>query len=336
MCNVARSIILKHLINGSLVVSAISLNLLPVVVKNHLNKQGLLMINIAALSASVACLNLLDTKKDMVELKNAKAPKVKVKSEILTAVLPDLKPEVKPEIEFNWLKKALTVSVFLAGKKRSGKTFLMKWLLARFVESSSKNDLFFISDPHYDDIDFADCWLNSDTDKLLIENKRLVKSSGDTLEMVQKISALISVRKAKGELVKKGAGRVRIFLDEIDSWEGKTQAAIIDLVQVIEFEAAKYGFTCVVGAHSTKKHTTGIDSSVLSSMLNILFLSIIFDKGSVLPGYFPVVKELKKMVDSYKIREKNQPRIVVIGDEHEVTISHVPDLIKTKFEVSDE
>ncbi|MFM6007512.1 MAG: hypothetical protein ACKPA7_27260, partial [Sphaerospermopsis kisseleviana] len=102
-------------------------------------------------------------------------------------------------------------------------------------------------------------------------------------------------------------------MDEIDSFSTEMQEEISLGIKKIEYEFAKFGITCMLGAHSIKKGEMGIDSSVISSMLNILFPSVVLDRNSVLSGTFPSLPTLKRMIDTYK-KEKlpNDGRLVVI------------------------
>ncbi|MFM6159099.1 MAG: hypothetical protein ACKPE3_39995, partial [Sphaerospermopsis kisseleviana] len=236
-----------------------------------------------------------------------------------------------------WMKKAIHNSCFLAGKKRSGKTFLMKWLLKAYIANCKDTDIFYISDPHYDDVDYDDVWVSEEIDKKLIQNRRLVKSESATLQMVGEVLGAIKARKTHGLTVKKGVGKIRIFMDEIDSYSQEIQQEISNFIKIVEYEAAKYGVTVVVGAHSIKKGEMGIDSSVISSMLNVLFPSVVLDRNSVLNGSFPSLPTIKRMIDTYKNESlPDDGRLVVISHDTDVFISHIPNLNQVKIQIENE
>jgi hypothetical protein len=241
--------------------------------------------------------------------------------------------EIESNSNLNWIKKAIDSSCFIAGKKRSGKTFFMKFLLSAYIEKSRDIDLFYISDPHYD-MDFDDPWINPEIDKKLIENQRLVKSQNETLSMINDIINCGENRKKLGLTIKKNVGLIRLFLDEIDSYSSDIQSEISQAIRKIEYEFAKYGISCVVGCHSIKKGENGLDSSIISSMMNILFPSIILDRNSILSGIFPSIPKIKNMIDRYKNESlPKDGRIVAIADDSEFLISHIPklDLIPIKI-----
>ncbi|MBD2503924.1 hypothetical protein [Anabaena azotica] len=260
-------------------------------------------------------------------------PSVIVKKSIFESTIE--RAEEESGIILDWMKKALTQSCFLGGKKRSGKTYLMKWLLGAYTSQCREHDIFFISDPHYDNVDFDDPWINEEADKKLISVGRLVKSEKDTLKMLNEVLGLFETRKTKGLTIKKGVGLVRLFLDEVDSYSPESQEVISAIVKTIEYEAAKYGFTCVVGVHSIKKGEMGIDSSVVDSMLQILFAGIVLDSNSVLSGAFPGMPARKRAIEAYK-REFNTSRIVYIKYDTDCFISHIPDLVLPQIEIVDE
>jgi hypothetical protein len=236
--------------------------------------------------------------------------------------------------ELTWLKNATYQSCFLAGKKRSGKTFLMKWLLKAFISNCRGQDIFYISDPHYDS---DDPWINFELDNKLIQNRRLVKTETDTLQMINEVLGAIKARKTQGLTTKKGVGLIRIFMDEIDSYSTEIQEELSNFIKVVEYEAAKYGITVVLGAHSIKKGEMGIDSSVISSMLCVLFPSVVLDRNSVLSGSFPSLPVLRKMIEKYKIESlPNDGRLVVIGNDTEVFISHIPNLNQVEVKTEEE
>jgi calcineurin-like phosphoesterase family protein len=235
--------------------------------------------------------------------------------------------ENESNTELKWLKTAINSSCFIAGKKRSGKTYLMKWLISAYIEQSRETDLFYISDPHYDNVDFDDCWVSVEIDKKLIQNQRLVKSENQTLSMLNDVISAGEQRKKLGLTVKKKVGLIRLFMDEIDSYSTEIQDEISQAIRKIEYEYAKYGITCVLGCHSIKKGENGLDSSVISSMLNILFPSIVLDRNSILSGAFPSLPKIKSMMEKYKNEElPSDARLVVIADDSEVFISHIPKL----------
>ena len=126
-------------------------------------------------------------------------------------------------------------------------------------------------------------------------------------------------------------------MDEIDSYSTEIQEEISEAIRKIEYEYAKYGVTCVIGCHSIKKGQNGLDSSVISSMLNILFPSIVLDRNSILSGAFPSLPKMRNMMEKYKNEElPNDARLVVIADDSEVYISHIPKLDLIPIQVSED
>ena len=188
-------------------------------------------------------------------------PVINVPKSIFTNTIERYENESNTELK--WLKTAINSSCFIAGKKRSGKTYLMKWLLSAYIEQSREIDLFYISDPHYDNVDFDDCWVSPEIDKKLIQNQRLVKSENATLSILNDVISAGEQRKKLGLTVKKNVGLIRLFMDEIDSYSSDIQDEISQAIRKIEYEYAKYGITCILGCHSIKKGENGLDSSVI-------------------------------------------------------------------------
>ena len=252
-------------------------------------------------------------------------PVINVPKSIFTNTIERYENESNTELK--WLKTAINSSCFIAGKKRSGKTYLMKWLLSAYIEQSREIDLFYISDPHYDNVDFDDCWVSPEIDKKLIQNQRLVKSENATLSILNDVISAGEQRKKLGLTVKKNVGLIRLFMDEIDSYSSDIQDEISQAIRKIEYEYAKYGITCILGCHSIKKGENGLDSSVISSMLNILFPSIVLDRNSILSGAFPSLPKIKSMMEKYKNEElPSDARLIVIADDCDVYMSHIPKL----------
>ena len=252
-------------------------------------------------------------------------PVINVPKSIFTNTIERYENESNTELK--WLKTAINSSCFIAGKKRSGKTYLMKWLLSAYIEQSREIDLFYISDPHYDNVDFDDCWVSPEIDKKLIQNQRLVKSENATLSILNDVISAGEQRKKLGLTVKKNVGLIRLFMDEIDSYSSDIQDEISQAIRKIEYEYAKYGITCILGCHSIKKGENGLDSSVISSMLNILFPSIVLDRNSILSGAFQSLPKIKSMMEKYKNEElPSDARLIVIADDCDVYMSHIPKL----------
>jgi hypothetical protein len=267
--------------------------------------------------------------------KNEETPVLNVSKSIFTHTIE--RAENSTNCNLEWLKKAISSSCFVAGKKRSGKTFLLKWLLRAFVENCNDDDVFYISDPHYDDSDFDDPWISEEIDKKLIENQRLVKSENATLQLIRDVINAGETRKKQGFTVKKGVGKIRLFMDEIDSYSSDVQAEISVGIKKIEYEYGKYGITSVLGCHSLKKGEMGLDSSVTGSMLHILFPSVVLDRNTVLSGSFPALPIIKKMLDRYKNESlPTDGRLVVIGDDTDVYVSHVPNLNLVRINLKNE
>jgi hypothetical protein len=180
--------------------------------------------------------------------------------------------------------------------------------------------------------DYDEPWISVEADKKLIARKRLVKAESETLRMLSEVQASLTDRKKRGLTVKKGAGRIRIWLDEIDSYSQEAQEFISSVVRDIEYQYAKYGATIVIGSHSLKKGEMGIDSSVTDSMLQILFGGIVLDRNSPLSGAFPSKLTIKKEIEAYKASNP-EVRVVYIKDDYTTFPSHIPHLILPEVNV---
>lgn len=219
----------------------------------------------------------------------------------------------------SWLDTAIGSSVFISGKKGSGKTYLLKWLAQQFALKHS-NSVFYIIDPHYDG---DEPWLG-ELDKTLAKNKRLGNASllpsamGDVLR-------LLDHRKKNAITHKKpDCYPVRLFIDEIESLDNDW---ICDPIALIENEGRKYNITVCLGAHSTKKEQIGLDSSVLDSMMMVLFKNSALDVNAKFSGVFPSKVALKRMFDTYTLARE---RLVAVYDG-DVYVSHVPQIDLNAF-----
>ena len=218
-----------------------------------------------------------------------------------------------------WLDTAIDSSVFISGKKGSGKTYLLKWLAQQFALKHS-NSVFYIIDPHYDG---DEPWLG-DLDEKLAENKRLGNASllpsamGDVLRLLEH-------RKQNAITHKKpDCYPVRLFIDEIESLDSDW---ICDPIALIENEGRKYSISVCLGAHSTKKEQIGLDSSVLDSMMMVLFKNSALDVNAKFSGVFPSKIALKRMFDTYTLARE---RLVAVYDG-DVYVSHVPPIDLNAF-----
>lgn len=227
----------------------------------------------------------------------------------------DLPPE---PVEPQWLTTAIDSSVFISGKKGSGKTYLLKWLAQQFA-LKHQDGVFYVIDPHYD---ADEPWLG-DLDETLAKNNRLGTAKllssaiGDVLR-------LLEYRKQNAITHKKsGCYPVRLFLDELESLP---QDYITEPITLIENEGRKYNITVCLGAHSTKKESIGLDSSVMDSMMLVLFKNSALDVNAKFSGVFPTKPVLKRMFDTYP----SQQRLVAVYDG-DVYVSHVPEISLNAF-----
>jgi hypothetical protein len=242
------------------------------------------------------------------------------------------KIEKGDSISLAWLKKAITESCFVAGKKGSGKSHLLRWLLAGFIAQSSDKDLFYVIDKHYDS---DSPWVFGVDEAELVKRGRIV----DGKKAIAKISELhdsLLNRIENGLTYKKIGSHVRVIIDEIDSYPDEEMEIISAFAKDVEYQGRKFGFSIHLGAHSIKKGEMGIDSSILGSMLNILYPSVVLDRNSVLSGAFPTVQVMKRMIERYKAQAPKDSRVVVIGDDFEVFVSHVPKLELVQITVDSE
>jgi energy-coupling factor transporter ATP-binding protein EcfA2 len=240
--------------------------------------------------------------------------------------------EISDQISLAWLKKAITESCFIAGKKGSGKSHLMRWLLGGFIAQSSDQDIFFIIDKHYDP---DSPWVVGINESKLLEIGRIVDGD-NAIPKIQELHHLL-LNRIKNKLTFKKLGiETRIIIDEIDSYSQDEMEVISNFAKDVEYQGRKYGFSIILGAHSIKKGEMGIDSSVIGSMLNILFPSVVLDRNSILSGAFPSLPKLKSMIDRYKSEIPSEGRIVVINDDSEVFCSHIPKLDLIPIEVNED
>jgi hypothetical protein len=240
--------------------------------------------------------------------------------------------EISDQISLEWLKKAIVESCFIAGKKGSGKSHLMRWLLGGFIAQSSDQDIFFIIDKHYDP---DSPWVMGIDESKLIETGRIVDGD-NAIPKIEELHLLL-LNRIKNKLTFKKLGiSTRIIIDEVDSYSQDDMEIISNFARDVEYQGRKFGFSLILGAHSIKKGQMGVDSSVIGSMLNILFPSVVLDRHSILSGAFPSLPKLKGMINSYKSELPSEGRIVIINDDSEVFCSHIPKLDLVPVEVSED
>lgn len=262
---------------------------------------------------------------------NEKQPVLNIPKNIFTNIIE--KCESKDKTSLEWLKKAVSESCFIAGKKGSGKSHLMRWLLSGFISQSNSQDVFYIIDKHYD---FDNPWIIGIDENELIENERIV--DGDkAIEKIKELHNLL-LNRIKNKLTFKKLGiHTRILIDEIDSYSNDDMELISSFVRDVEYQGRKFGFSLILGSHSVKKNEMKIDSSVVSSMINILFPAIVLDRNSILSGAFPSLPKMKLMMEDYKYNHlPNDGRMVVINDDSNVFISHIPKLDLMTVKISDD
>ena len=228
-----------------------------------------------------------------------------------------------------WVEKLLFQSCFIAGKKGSGKSHLMRYLAAKtLVECNADKDLIYIVDPHYD----SDTpWFLGLNEAKLVENGRISKNGIST---ILSLSKTLENRIENGLKLSKTNSRIVVFIDEIDSYSKKELTDVITpFIKQIEYEGRKYGFSIIIGSHTIKKCNLQLDSSVLASMNSIFFGNILLDRNNVFSGVLPPISEIKSEIEYYKNTFK-QSRIVgtVINDVFNIT--HIPDLSLPTFEVA--
>jgi len=256
-------------------------------------------------------------------------PVLKLNKSIFTNVIERL--EISNEISLEWLKKAITESSFIAGKKGSGKSHLMRWLLGGFIAQSKDQDLFYIIDKHYDP---DSPWIMGIDESELLRIGRIVDGD-NAIPKIEELHHLLLSR-IKNKLTFKKLGiTTRIIIDEIDSYSQDEMEIISNFARDVEYQGRKFGFSIILGAHSIKKGQMGVDSSVIGSMLNILFPSVVLDRNSILSGAFPSLPKMKSMINSYKSELPSDARLVVIADDSDVYISHIPKLDLIPIEVSE-
>jgi len=253
-------------------------------------------------------------------VKNEEIPVLNVPKNIFTNIIERL--ELSDEISLEWLKKAINESCFIAGKKGSGKSPLMRWLLGGFIVQSNSQDIFYIIDKHYDP---DSPWIMGVNENELVRIGRIVDGN-NAIEKIQELHNLL-LNRIKNKLTFKKLGiHTRILIDEIDSYTQDEMMIISNFAKDVEYQGRKFGFSIILGAHSIKKGEMGIDSSIIGSMLNILFPSVVLDRNSILSGAFPTLPKMKLMIDRYKSELPDGARIAIINDDSEVFVSHIPKL----------
>ena len=144
------------------------------------------------------------------------------------------------------------------------------------------------------------------------------------------------LNRIKNKLTFKKLGiTTRVIVDEIDSYSQDEMEIISNFAKDIEYQGRKFGFSIILGAHSIKKGEMGIDSSVIGSMINILFPSVVLDRNSILSGAFPSLPKIKSMIDRYKSELPSEGRVVIVNDDSEVFVSHVPRLDLVPVEITE-
>jgi energy-coupling factor transporter ATP-binding protein EcfA2 len=257
-------------------------------------------------------------------------PVLNVNKSIFTNVIE--RHEISDQISLEWLKKAIAESCFIAGKKGSGKSHLMRWLLGGFIAQAKDQDIFFIIDKHYDP---DSPWVMGIDENKLLEIGRIVDGA-DAIPKIEELHLLL-LNRIKNKLTFKKLGiATRIIIDEIDSYSQDDMEIISNFARDVEYQGRKYGFSLILGAHSIKKGQMGVDSSVIGSMLNILFPSVVLDRHSILSGAFPSLPKIKSMINSYKSELPSEGRVVVISDDSEVFVSHVPKLDLVPVEIAED
>jgi hypothetical protein len=384
----------KNLLKGTIIASAILLNLSPAFLKDHLNRNALLSLSLSGVAASLACCKLPSTEHEDKLIKTYKDTHLKTHRLVLqgdiskiqstieienqreiaeiiegqpehqteyfgakygvspimyrgsvepeeTPNIPQNTPIIIPNYEatieraesqsgviFDWMRNAVTKSVYLAGAKGSGKTYFMKWLLSAYIENMSKvTDTFYICDPHYDDADWDDPWVSKDFDSKLIESSRLGKTEAQTLSIFKSVVSAFEIRKKKSLTIKKGVGHIRLFIDEVDSYSEEAREVILPAIRVIENEARKYGITVVLGAHSIKKGETGIDSSLINSMVQVIFADVVLDGNSVLSNAYPAMPTRRTQINKMLTEYGDDCRVVYVCDGRKAFISYIPDIV---------
>lgn len=233
------------------------------------------------------------------------------------------------ESDITWLKKAVLESCFIAGKKNSGKSHLMKWLLSSWIETASEKDLFYVIDPHLDD---DEPWLKGLPDSVI---KARFCDKSTAIAQIKELHSVLKQRIAQKLTFKKTNSRIRVWLDEVDSYTPEELSEVIaPFIKDIEYQGRKYGFTVVIGAHSIKKGEMGIDSSVTGSMLQVLFSSVATDKNSVLPGACPSVPAIRNQINSYKQENPGCRVVCIVENGEEFYVSHIPNLEIPSLEVA--
>lgn len=227
-----------------------------------------------------------------------------------------------------WVDKLLFQSCFIAGKKGSGKSHLMKYLAGlTLLKCNPDKDLVYVIDPHYD----SDTpWFLGLNEAKLIENGRISRNGIST---ILSLSKTLENRIENGLKLSKTNSRIVVFIDEIDSYGKKELSEVVmPFLTKCEYEGRKYGFCVIIGSHTIKKCNLHLDSSVIASMQCVFFGNILLDRNNVFSGVLPPISEIKSEIEYYKSTFK-QNRIVgtVIDDVFQIT--HVPDLELPKFEV---
>lgn len=191
-------------------------------------------------------------------------------------------------IDYSWVDdpKFVRASKAIFAPKGSGKSFLVSYLAAKYVQQNP-NGILWIVDPHFnehsdtysnDPDDQETVWLNGIPKKELyagggkLKRVCLVKKLDDSLRMFKELRKILKHR--IDNALKKEAP-VHLICDEFENrirdWSKEETEEVLKIIAAVEDEGRKFGVTVTVIAHSIKKMNTGIDSSVIFQM-NLLAL----------------------------------------------------------------
>ena len=144
--------------------------------------------------------------------------------------------------DISWLKKAVVESVFIAGKKGSGKSHLMRWLLSAWLGQATEKDLFYVIDKHFDE-DVP--WVNGLPQSLV--SARISDGSTAIARIKELHNTLLNRIKNKLTL-NKTQSKVRVWIDEVDAYSpDELEKVIAPFIKDIENQGRKYGYSAVNG-----------------------------------------------------------------------------------------
>jgi len=206
------------------------------------------------------------------------------------------------DFDFSYLSDCVQNSLLITGRKGAGKSHLLRWLHASWVQNSGVNDVFYIIDPHYDPDEEEDKWLKGLNEKRLFDNGFITNGSGISQKLEELLFLFLKEVKTNNKLKISGR-KVRVVVDEIDSLSDTDSNTLSELVKNIEYQGRKYGWSIHLGSHTLKLKQTNLDSSVIASMHALIHTSVATDacvkSFQLMPSLTIIKKQIREVTADY-------------------------------------